>query len=221
MVESPSKRCGVATDSAIELLESFGVSRETIRKLYIYGDLLARWQQKINLISSPTLHDCWMRHFVDSLQLVGFAQDAKTWIDLGSGAGFPGLPIAIHLTDSPGTKVHLIERDSRKCAFMQEVIRETGAAADVHNGSIDTVIGEIVSADVVISRAVTDLKTLSAWSSRFLENGAVGLFLKGQDVVGELTEASRFSKFAISVHSSRIGSTGCIVRVSAALPSSG
>ena len=105
------------------------VSRETEERLATFVELLDRWRHKINLISNPTFASVWTRHIADSAQLIALAPDAKRWVDLGSGAGFPGLVIAIQLADVPGAVVHCIESDGRKCAFLREATRATGAAA--------------------------------------------------------------------------------------------
>lgn len=212
MVDSYPKHLCDPTSEAISLLDSFGVSRETYGKLRIYEALLNQWQRKINLVSKASLQDCWMRHFVDSLQLIAIVPNARHWLDIGSGAGFPGMPIAIHLACIPGTMVHLIERDGRKCAFLREVARETRASATIHHGSVEDVIGDLKQIEVVTSRAVTSLPTLLDWAGTILNDRAIGLFLKGQDVDVELTAASRFSNLILEVLPSRIGSAGYIVK---------
>ena len=200
--------------SDIAVIESFGVSRETLERLKIYAELLHKWQAKMNLVSNSTLHEIWLRHFADSLQLLKYRKDAKIWLDLGSGAGFPGLPIAIHFASGDkGGFVHLIERDSKKCAFMREVARETGAAAHIHHGEITTIVKDLGEIDLVVSRAVASLSTLLGWASPLLNGGAVALFLKGQDMDKELTADTIFSNFDIRILKSQIGSDGNIVRV--------
>ncbi len=108
------------------------VSRETEDRLAIFVELLDRWRHKTNLISNPTFASVWTRHIADSAQLPALAPEAKRWVDMGSGAGFPGLVIAIQLADVPGAVVHCIESDQRKCAFLREAARATGAAATIH-----------------------------------------------------------------------------------------
>ena len=105
------------------------VSRETEDRLATYVDLLARWRKTTNLIAESTFASVWTRHIADSAQLLALAPQARRWVDLGSGAGFPGLVIAIQLADVAGAAVHLIESDQRKCAFLREAVRVTGAAA--------------------------------------------------------------------------------------------
>ncbi len=170
------------------------VSRETIVRLEIYENLLHRWQKIKNLVAPSTLPGLWTRHFTDSAQLVTLAPQARKWVDLGSGAGFPGLVIAILLADFQNTEIHLVESDHRKCAFLREVARETGAPALVHNARVEAVIDDLPIVDIVTARALIGLPSLLELSSPLLKNGALGLFLKGQDVASELTDAPIFSR---------------------------
>ena len=121
-------------------LKSTPVSRETAARLDRFVDLLRQWQQKTNLISPATLPEVWTRHVADSLQLLRFAPAAKTWVDLGSGGGFPGLALACALTDRPGTVVHLVESNGKKCAFLREAVRATGVRAIVHCERIESFV---------------------------------------------------------------------------------
>src|SRR5688572_2312483 len=107
------------------------VSRETSRRLDLFVEVLLQWQQKTNLIGASTIPHLWTRHIADSLQLLPLAPTARRWIDLGSGAGFPGLVIAAALADETGTEVHLVESNSKKAAFLREAARRIGAPAIV------------------------------------------------------------------------------------------
>src|SRR5580765_4689620 len=108
------------------------VSRETEARLDRYVDLLLEWQAKTNLVAPSTLPNLWTRHISDSLQLLSLAPSAKTWVDLGSGGGFPGVVLACALAETPGANVHLVERNAKKAAFLREAIRVTFAAGTVH-----------------------------------------------------------------------------------------
>ena len=108
------------------------VSRETEKRLDAYVDVLMLWQSKLNLVAPLALRELWTRHIADSLQLLPLAPRARVWVDFGSGGGFPGLPIACALADDPGTKVHLIESNGKKAAFLREAARATGAPAVIH-----------------------------------------------------------------------------------------
>jgi 16S rRNA (guanine527-N7)-methyltransferase len=168
------------------------VSRETWARIDVFVALLLKWQKAINLVAPSSLPHVWTRHVADSLQLLPQAVDAKRWVDLGSGGGFPGLVIAIALTGRDGAHVDLIESDSRKCSFMREAIRETGAPARVHCARIEAALENWSEpVDVVSSRALAPLPLLLEYAFPLLKKGARGLFLKGQDVEAELTAASK------------------------------
>jgi 16S rRNA (guanine527-N7)-methyltransferase len=167
----------------------FPLSAEVEARLVIYADLLRKWQKTINLVAPSTVPQLWMRHFADSLQVQAAAPGARRWADLGSGAGFPGLVTAICLADLPGAEVHLIESDQRKCAFLQNVSRETSAPAIVHHGRIETIVPTLTAIEAVSARALAPLPQLLDYAKPLLEKGALGLFLKGERVADELTEA--------------------------------
>jgi 16S rRNA (guanine527-N7)-methyltransferase len=169
------------------------VSRETAMRLDRLVALLLQWQRKTNLIAQSTIPQLWTRHVADSLQLLALAPDARIWIDLGSGAGFPGLVLACALADKPGSMVHLIESNAKKAAFLREAIRLTGAAALVEAVRIEDIVrNQGLKADVVTARALAPLDRLLQLAYPWIERGAQGLFLKGQDVEAELTQASKY-----------------------------
>jgi 16S rRNA (guanine527-N7)-methyltransferase len=199
----------------ISNLIELDVSRETISRLRSYEQLLRKWQPKMNLVANDTLKLIWTRHIEDSLQLISFAPGARTWIDMGSGGGFPGMVIAIYLSQIGKGGVHLVERDHRKCAFLREVARETGARALVHQYDCADIGQSLDVPDIITSRALASLTDLLKWSSSFLQKGAKGLFLKGQDVEVELTDDPIFSKFHLKFHASRSMPGGKIVEVRA------
>lgn len=168
------------------------VSDDALARLDKFAALLADWQRRINLIAPSTLPQLWTRHIADSLQLLEHAPNAKIWVDLGAGGGFPGLPIACALASTPGTHVHLVESNGKKAAFLREAVRITGVPATVHPERIenfgDSFAGQ---ADVVTARALAPLDLLLDYAAPLMAKGAIGLFLKGQDVGAELTEASK------------------------------
>jgi 16S rRNA (guanine527-N7)-methyltransferase len=200
-------------------LELVPVSRETLARLDRFVDTLLRWQSKLNLVASSTLQRLWTRHIADSLQLVPLAPRAKVWVDLGSGGGFPGLPIACALADTPGAAVHLVESNGKKAAFLREAVRLAGLPAEVHNRRAEN-FGESWggAADVVTARALAPLKTLCDQTFPLLTKGAVGVFPKGQDVDAELTEAAKYWTIEASKVPSRTGPDGCIVVISGLMP---
>ena len=163
------------------------VSRETLDRLVAYLDLLVLWQRTINLVAASTLADPWRRHVLDSAQLMAcWPEGAKVLVDLGSGAGFPGLVLAI----MGAPEVHLIERDRRKAAFLREAARATGCASvTVH--ACGAGVAPAPKADVVTARALAPLPDLLAHAARFATPGTVCLFPKGRRVEAELTDARR------------------------------
>jgi 16S rRNA (guanine527-N7)-methyltransferase len=190
------------------------VSDDARARLDKYAALLTEWQSRINLVAPSTLPQLWTRHIADSLQLLRHAPDARIWIDLGSGAGLPGIPIACALAQTPGVEVHLIESVGKKAAFLREAVRLTGAPAVVHAERIEN-FGESYAGktDVVTARALAPLSSLFDQAFPFMANGAIGLFLKGQDVEAELTDSSkRWSVEAIKAKSVT-DPAGCVLIV--------
>lgn len=168
------------------------VSRETEERLALLVAELARWQKAKNLVSSATLADVWTRHVADSLQLFDLAPDARRWLDLGSGGGFPGLVLGICLAETGG-HIDLVESNVRKCAFLRHAARLTGAPVTVHAARIEDVIEEFTGkVDVVTARALAPLPNLLGWCKTLLRTGTLGLFPKGQYLDAELTEASKY-----------------------------
>jgi 16S rRNA (guanine527-N7)-methyltransferase len=177
-------------------LRLFSLAPEIIARLDVYAELLNKWQKTINLVSASTLPQIWTRHFADSLQVQAAVPEARIWADLGSGAGFPGLVTAIRLADTSDAKVHLIESDSRKCAFLREVSRETRSAAIVHQGRIEDVLPTITeNIEAISARALAPLPQLLAYSRDLIKNGATAAFLKGEKLDDELTHARALDYF--------------------------
>jgi 16S rRNA (guanine527-N7)-methyltransferase len=190
------------------------VSRETEKRLERFVALLLEWQAKTNLVAPSTLSQLWSRHVSDSLQLLDLAPTAKTWIDLGSGGGFPGVVLACALAEKPDASVHLIERNAKKAAFLREAIRVTSSPGTVHLAEIGDTVDRISGhVDCVTARAVAPLNELLGFAEPWLERGAKALFLKGQDVEAELTEATKYWKIRPYLHSSRTGGQGWIVEL--------
>ncbi|PWC32267.1 16S rRNA (guanine(527)-N(7))-methyltransferase RsmG [Azospirillum sp. TSO35-2] len=195
---------------AVAFQEATGVSRETLDRLSAYEALLRKWQQTINLVGPSTLPEVWRRHFLDSAQLYPLLPPGtRVLVDLGSGAGFPGLVLAI--LGVP--QVHLIESDVRKGAFLREVARVCAAPATVHTKRIDAVTG--IEADVVTARALAPLADLLAWAHPFIGSRGTGLFLKGQNLDDELTATTQYWRMRPERFDSRTDPTGTILRVSA------
>ena len=195
------------------VLAEHDVSRETAAALDIYVEQLRRWQTVKNLVGPATLDEVWHRHVADALQLLALAPDARTWVDLGSGAGIPGLVLAITGRVRSGFHVSMVEANARKCAFLTETARLTGAPVTIRNARIEAVIGELMGADIVCARALAPLSQLLAWTEPLLTTGTTGLFPKGRDAAAELTEADREWTFARDLIPSRTDSQARIVRV--------
>ncbi|POF32899.1 16S rRNA (guanine(527)-N(7))-methyltransferase RsmG [Roseibium marinum] len=180
-------------NSSGQVVHKYGdVSRETLERLQIYVDLVLKWQPAQNLIAPSTIPDIWTRHVVDSLQSVWSYPEAKTWVDIGSGAGFPGVVTAILLADDPEAHVHMIESNQRKAAFLRTALRETGSKGTVHPGRIESVAKDWSSGrvDAVSARALASLETLFQLSEPFTRQGAKAVFHKGQDFQREVNEAT-------------------------------
>lgn len=203
----------LAADKA-DALRLTPVSRETEERLDRYLDLLRQWQAKTNLVAPSTLPNLWTRHVADSLQLLPLAPSARRWVDLGSGGGFPGIVLACALAESPDATVHLIERNAKKAAFLREALRVTNAPGVVHLSDIvDTVDSNLSRIDCITARALAPLHQLIGWAAPWVERGAKALFLKGQDVEFELTEATKYWNINPRLHSSLTGGHGWIVEL--------
>ena len=227
------------------------VSRETLQRLETYAGLLVKWQAKINLVGPATLPDLWRRHFLDSAQLLPLLPAAiGTLADLGSGAGFPGLVIAILLAGrnsppprgeglgvggSPTTsvlrspppqpspargeeatpRVTLIESDSRKCAFLREVARETGVTVEILSTRIElpATQAKLDSPEVVSARALAPLDRLLGLAAPLFTPATVGVFLKGRDATAEIETAAKAWTFAVEMIPSLTEASGRVVVV--------
>jgi 16S rRNA (guanine527-N7)-methyltransferase len=190
------------------------VSRETLARLDRFVELLLETQSHTNLIGAGTIPELWTRHVADSLQLLDLAPDARTWLDLGSGAGFPGLVIACALADRPGTAVHLVESTGKKAAFLRTVAEALALPVTVHHIRAEQFTPDF-TADVVTARAVAPLPTLLGYVAPLLKSGAKALLPKGQDVEAELTEAAKYWKIDADLAASRTNPASRIVVVRA------
>lgn len=180
----------------------------------IYERLLREWNPRINLVSASTLDQLWIRHFADSAQIHELLPDILRWADLGSGAGFPGMVVALLLKRRPGASVSLIESDQRKAAFLRAVSRETGAPAKVICGRIESELRKLEGAvEGVSARALAPLGQLLDWSEGLLLKSATGAFLKGENWRAELTGAEAEVNFSLVEKISRTHPSGRIVIV--------
>jgi 16S rRNA (guanine527-N7)-methyltransferase len=190
------------------------VSRETSERLDRYVAILGKWRKTINLISESTFAEVWTRHIADCAQLLALAPAAKVWVDMGSGAGLPGLVIAIQLADTTDARVHLIESDQRKCAFLREAARETQAPAEIHNMRIEEAAQKIpLPVDAVTARALAPLPRLADFAKVWLESGAIGVFPRGKTAGAQADIFSAHQNFDIAFSTSRIDSSSNIALV--------
>lgn len=189
------------------------VSRETHHRLKIYLKMLLKWNTKINLVSKSTIEEAWTRHFLDSAQLVALIErPVSRWLDIGSGGGFPGMVVAIVVSElRPETEVVMIESDQRKCAFLKAVLRETGVSAGVHAARIDDV--PKVDADVISARALANLSDLLAHAQRHGSAHSTALFAKGRNWKREVSEAQTKWRFKHQVHQSKTDAEAVILRI--------
>ncbi len=173
-------------------LATFNVSRETLDHLDSYAALLEKWQARINLVGSSTIDEIWTRHFFDSAQLLILVAKHRPgglpacWLDLGTGAGFPGLLLAI-MGAGP---VDLVESDRRKCSFLRQVVMATGAPATVHTDRIENL--QPFPADIITARALAPLDKLVSYAVPFCKEGTEMWFLKGKDAADELTRCQQY-----------------------------
>jgi 16S rRNA (guanine527-N7)-methyltransferase len=190
-----------------------GVSRETMGRLVAYATLLVAWSARINLVGRTTLEDLWRRHFLDSAQLLPLIPTGtKTLIDLGSGAGFPALVLAI--LGVPGAE--LVEADSRKAAFLREAARITKTPVIVHGCRIEAVRPHEV--DVLTARGCAPLPRLLSLGERFIGPRTTCLLAKGARAEEELTDAGKAWTMTLSRHPSRADPGGCILLLQQVAP---
>ncbi len=209
---------GLSTDRD-QALALIPVSRETTERLDRFVAVLMDWQQRINLIAPSTEQNVWTRHIADSLQLLPLAPDARIWADLGSGAGFPGAVIACALAETAGARVHLVESNNKKAAFLREAVHATGAPAIVHAVRVEDFAKNPPEAvDTVTARALAPLPKLLALAHPLLKKRVLGLFPKGQDVAAELTEAAKCWTIQASLAMSRTDPRARIIIVRGLAP---
>ena len=215
-------RTSVRTDSSLldadraKALALTPVSRETIKRLDRFVALLIAWQNRTNLIAASSASHLWTRHIADSLQLLALAPAAgRDWVDIGSGAGLPGLVIACALAEIPGSMVHLVESNAKKAAFLREAQRATESPAMVHAERMERFAQRFGGkVDVVCARAVAPLKSLLELSFPLLERtGALALLLKGRNAELELSEARSLWRMDATLVESRTDPSGRIIAI--------
>jgi 16S rRNA (guanine527-N7)-methyltransferase len=206
----PEPALAVEVADAESFARASGASPAQVADLARFRELLADWNEKMNLVGPATLEVFWSRHAWDSAQLLRQAPEALTWADLGAGAGFPGLVLAILGKGRAGFHVHLVESMAKRCRFLAEVVSELALPATVHHDRAENLQLDV---DIVTARACAPLSRLLGYARPYLKAGALGLFLKGQDVAAELEDASRSWDFEADVLPSLSDPRGQIVRV--------
>lgn len=191
------------------------VSRETVDKLQRFVDYFYKWSSKINLVAPSTKEHLWTRHVLDSLQIAKLVPKPKQWIDLGSGGGFPGVVIAILLSERGDGWMHLVESNHKKAAFLRSALLETGARGTVHAARIEDVWKEELAPDVVSARALASLDLLLEYAEPWLTDGREvrGIFHKGRDYAAEIDKARDRWQFDLVLHRSAVEADSVILEV--------
>ncbi|MEE9313887.1 MAG: 16S rRNA (guanine(527)-N(7))-methyltransferase RsmG [Rhizobiaceae bacterium] len=209
----------MSAEKGLGLVNSvMGVSRETEERLTAFHDLLRQWQARINLISPTTVDQIWERHIADSMQCCVLVSEIKSLVDIGSGAGFPGMVMAIVLAEAGEGRVEFIESNGKKCAFLNAVVRETGLKAAgldirVHHGRVQDVLPDLEVPEVVSARALASLDDLLGLTQNVLERGCIGLFPKGRDHGAEITKAKENWGFELELHQSQFESGSVLLKI--------
>jgi len=193
--------------------EGLNVSRETFERLQVYVALVEKWTPKINLIGKSTIPHIWSRHIMDSVQLCKAGpENFDLWVDMGSGAGFPGIVAAIMAEGALAQKsVTLVESDQRKAAFLRTALRETGVTGAVIPERVEALTPQ--GADVVSARALADLSTLLSYADRHLTKGGIALFSKGATWEKEVDDAKLAWSFSYDALKSETEVGAAVLRI--------
>ena len=187
-----------------------GATDAQIADLTRFQTLLAEWNEVMNLVGPLTIATYWTRHALDSAQLIPLAPESITWADLGAGAGLPGVVLAILLKGRAGATVHLVESMTKRCRFLEVVAKDLDLPVQIHNARAEDLKLKV---DIVTARACAPMTKLLGFAEPYLRSGAVGLFLKGQDVETELAEARKAWTFDADLRTSQSDPRGRIVQV--------
>ncbi len=205
----------MSADTRFESLKAIvpAVSRETANRLIAFEDLFRKWSKAINLASPSTLNELWTRHILDSAQLFPLASDAKHWLDIGSGGGFPGIVTACFLAEQPGGVIDLIESAGKKAAFLRTAAGHLHVPARVYSTRIEAMWEKIETPQVVTARALASLNDLFGLTELWLTNGAKALFQKGRDYQREIDESRVGWSFDLVQHQSAIDQASVILEI--------
>jgi 16S rRNA (guanine527-N7)-methyltransferase len=192
--------------------EAMGAGETEMANLARFFDLLREGTGRMNLVGPSALESFWPRHAFDSAQLLKAAPDARRWADLGAGAGFPGVVLAILLKDAPGTEIHLVESLSKRCRFLTEVVEALSLPAVVHNQRAEE-MAKAPRVEIVTARACAPLERLLGYAKPFFNAGARGLFLKGGRIEEEIGDARKSWRFDVALTPSLSDPSGRIVHI--------
>lgn len=197
-------------------LNGLRVSRETQERLELFANLFQKWAKAINLVAPSTLDDLWHRHIADSSQIFQLSSEPQSWVDLGSGGGFPGVVTAIFLTELKGGWVHLVESNHKKAAFLRAALRETGARGSVHAVRIEDAHSEVTSCEAISARALADLDLLLEYSAQWMfeTRNTRAFFHKGRDYRREIDKARGRWIFDLVEHASAVERESVILEIS-------
>jgi 16S rRNA (guanine527-N7)-methyltransferase len=197
-------------------MKALRVSRETLDKLEHFAALFQKWAKSINLVAPSTIEGLWQRHITDSLQIFQLSPSPKTWVDLGSGGGFPGVITAICLSEHNDGWVHLVESNNKKAAFLRVALNETGGRGSVHPIRIEQAPSVIPRCDAISARALSDLSQLLDYCAPWMlpdEPKAVAFFHKGRDYQQEIDKAVSRFEFDLVKHASVVEPDSVVLEI--------
>jgi 16S rRNA (guanine527-N7)-methyltransferase len=201
-----------AVTDAQSFAAATGASLQVMNDLEQFRAILADWNERMNLVGPSAMAQFWGRHAYDSAQLLTLAQHRRVWADLGAGAGFPGIVLAIFLKDVPDGRVHLIDSQAKRTRFLSEVVEQLSLPAVVHTGRAED-LSAPEGLEIVTARAFAPMTKLLQFAYPYLRPGVMGLFLKGRDVENELATAQQTWNFHGTLHPSLSDPTGRIVQI--------
>ena len=191
------------------------VSRETVARLQLFMDLLGKWNRRINLVGANEMGRLWHRHVLDSAQLLAFLDESpKSWLDLGSGAGFPALIMAVLLSGKTAPEMHLVESNGKKCAFLRQAVQQLDVSASIHHCRIDSLPEHVSAPDVISARALASLPELLNHAESHLGPNTRCFFHKGQDVELELALSAKYWSMQVRKEPSRVEKGGHVLILS-------
>lgn len=196
-------------------LWQYGTSVQIAGQLYDFVDILAEWNAKINLVSKNSFADVWERHIFDSLQLIDYVPSGvKNIVDIGSGAGFPAVVLAIAAQEKlPQAKITMVESITKKTVYLNDTINKLGLKnAEVLNSRVENTVFKAV--DVVTARAVAALEVLFEYQNKIGNGKTMGIYLKGQSYVQEVEKACKKWNFNCEVKKNKYNESGVILLVS-------